>query len=429
MSLSERDKQVIWHPYTQMKTSGDCIAIERGEGAWLIGTDGKKYFDAISSWWTNLHGHAHPHIAAKVSEQLNKLEHVLFAGFTHEPAVSLAERLLKHLPSAHRKVFYSDNGSTAVEVALKMAFQYWSNQGAPRKKVIAFKNAYHGDTFGAMAVSGRSAFTGAFEELLFDVVFVEAPVPGKEEAAISELEAVLAANGGSIASFIFEPLVQGSAGMMMHRAASLDAMIAMCRKMGILIIADEVMTSFGRTGMFLACDQLKEQPDIVCLSKGITGGAMALGLTSCTAAIYDAFLSDDKMKTFFHGHSYTANPVACAAANASLDLMEQEETGKRIKLIAEKHAAFVRRTGLSSPHAFRQCGTILAIELRTKEQSSYFNSVRDKAYVHFLGKGILLRPLGNVIYLMPPYCTGAGDLDYIYAEIERFLNGLNDLPV
>jgi adenosylmethionine-8-amino-7-oxononanoate aminotransferase len=422
MNLSDRDRSVIWHPYTQLKNAEPAIGIIRGEGAYLYDETGKRYIDAISSWWTNIHGHAHPYIAQKVSEQLHKLEHVIFAGFTHEPAVQLAERLLEILPGDQKKIFYSDNGSTAVEVALKMAFQFWHNKNEVRSKVIAFSHSYHGDTFGAMSVSGRGAFTAAFEKFLFDVIYIDAPIPGMEEEALAQLNSHLSRHGTEIASFIFEPLVQGTAGMITNDAAALSKMITQCKEHGIITIADEVMTGFGRTGTMFASEQLDEQADIICLSKGITGGTMALGVTSCTDKIHEAFLSDDRLKTFFHGHSYTANPLACAAANASLDIFEKERTMDKVVYIAKKHQLFADALIMKFENiAIRQSGTILAIEVNTNKGNSYFSSVRDKAYKFFLEKGILIRPLGNVVYLMPPYCISNGDLEYIYQHIEDFL--------
>src|SRR5471030_3228854 len=329
MSLVERDLNVIWHPYTQMKNALPPLAIVRGEGTCLYDEDGKKYIDAVSSWWVNIHGHAHPYIAKKVAEQLQKLEHVIFAGFTHEGAVELAERLLEILPDNQQKVFYSDDGSTAVEVAIKMCLQYWHNQGQTRTKILAFKNAYHGDTFGAMAVSGRSAFTAAFDSLLFEVEFIDLP----DESNIENLKSQISNLKSFLACFIFEPMVQGAGGMLMYEANFLNELMAHCRKENVLLIADEVFTGFGRTGKRFACDHLTEQPDIMCFSKGLTGGTMAMGLTTCTQEIYNAFLSEDKMKTLFHGHSYTANPVTCAAALASMDLFLDDATMENIKRI------------------------------------------------------------------------------------------------
>lgn len=421
MSLIERDLAVIWHPYTQMKTAQPPIPIVRGEGSCLFSEDGKKYIDAISSWWVNIHGHSHPYIAQKVAEQLNKLEHAIFAGFTHTGAVELAERLLAILPLNQAKAFYSDNGSTAVEVAIKMCLQYWHNKGEQRTKILAFKNAYHGDTFGAMSVSGRSAFTAAFDSLLFEVEFIDLP----NEENIGSIKSHISNLKSQLSCFIFEPLVQGSAGMIMYEAAYLNELMAHCQKEDVLLIADEVFTGFGRTGKAFACDHVETQPDIMCFSKGLTGGTMAFGLTTCTQNIYNAFLSDDRMKTLFHGHSYTANPIACAASLASLDLFLKSSTQENINRIADKHSVFARKiTGHRSLKTTRQTGTILALEWETGNNTSYFSSLRDKLYHYFLDAGIILRPLGNIIYILPPYCITDAELDYIYSTIEQALNDI-----
>lgn len=421
MSLVNRDLNIIWHPYTQMQTALPPVPIVRGEGACLYDETGKCYIDAVSSWWVNIHGHAHPYIAQKVSEQLRKLEHVIFAGFTHEPAIELAERLVKLLPDNQAKVFYSDNGSTAVEVAIKMCLQYWHNQGIHRTKILAFKNAYHGDTFGAMAVSGRSAFTAAFDSLLFGVEFIDLP----DSSNIEYLKSQISHVKSDLACFIFEPLVQGSAGMIMYEAKYLDQLMQHCRDEGVLLIADEVFTGFGRTGKPFACDHLDTKPDVMCFSKGLTGGTMAMGLTTCTQQIYDAFLSEDRLKTLFHGHSYTANPVACSAGLASMDLFLENATNENIKRIAENHAQFAKKI---EDHVrirtVRQTGTILAMEWETGGNTSYFSSLRDKLYQYFLDAGIILRPLGNVIYILPPYCITDDQLHYIYAKIETALEEL-----
>lgn len=425
MNLSGRDRQSIWHPFTQAQTADPPIAIVRGEGVYLFDENGKRYIDAVSSWWVNLHGHVHPYIAEKISEQAGKLEHVIFAGFTHEPAVELSERLLKHLPAHHKKIFFSDNGSTSVEVALKMAIQYWFNRGEKRNTILAFNNAYHGDTFGSMSVSERGSFTRPFHDFLFDVIYVDAPTPQNEDRAIAQLESTIANHPLSMASFIFEPLVQGASGMLMHDSEALNRMIAMCREHGVLTIADEVMTGFGRTGKYFATDYLSEKPDIICLSKGLTGGFMPMGVTSCTEDIFKAFLSTDRMKTLFHGHSYTANPLGCSAALASLDLMEKGETWQAINRIEKKHLQFkMEMTAHDHLRDVRQRGTILAMELETGNDSSYFNNLRDLIYNFFLEKGILMRPLGNVMYLLPPYCISDDDLDYIYRCIKEFLSSL-----
>lgn len=422
MSIAERDLKVLWHPYTQMKTMDLPVVITRGEGVWLYDENDNRYLDAISSWWVNSHGHAHPHIAEKVAEQVKKLEHVIFAGFTHPGAVELAERLIEKLPDSQKHVFYSDNGSTAVEVALKMAIQYWDNRGEQRNTIISFDNAYHGDTFGAMAVSGRGAFVRPFESMLFDVVFIEPPKKGKEDVSLAQLEEVIREKGSRIASFIYEPLIQGAAGMNMHSAKGLEALIQECQKNQIICIADEVMTGFGRTGKFFASDHLSVNPDIVCMSKGITGGTMALGATSCSSAIYDAFLSDDKSKTLFHGHSYTGNPVACAAANASMDIFDEESTWKNINRIGEQHNEFASKLrDFDNVDDIRQVGTIVAFDLKTGEETSYFNQDRDRIYNFFMDKKILLRPLGNVIYILPPLCINEAELNQVYDGILAFL--------
>jgi len=421
MSLVERDRAVIWHPYTQMKTALPHVPIVRGEGACLYDENGKKYIDAVSSWWVNIHGHANPYIAKKVAEQLLKLEHVIFAGFTHPTAVELAERLLAILPSNQTKAFYSDNGSTAIEVAIKMCLQYWHNQGKPRTKMLAFKDAYHGDTFGAMAVSGRSAFTAAFDSLLFEVEFIDLPTAENIKALKSRISYLRS----ELACFIFEPLVQGTAGMIMYEAEYLDELLAHCKQEGILTIADEVFTGFGRTGKLFACDYLSVQPDIMCFSKGLTGGTMALGLTTCTDEIYNAFLSDDKLKTLFHGHSYTANPVACSAALASLDITLDAATMDNIKRIESMHSNFAEKIKHHPKiKTTRQTGTILAMEWETGSNTSYFSSLRDKLYLYFLNAGIILRPLGNILYILPPYCITNDELNYIYDKIENALEEL-----
>ena len=421
MNLVERDLNVIWHPYTQMKTALPPIPIVRGEGACLFDADGKKYIDGVSSWWVNIHGHAHPYIAKKVAEQLTKLEHVIFAGFTHEGAVELAERLLKILPDNQKKAFYSDNGSTAIEVAIKMCLQYWHNLGIKRNKILAFKNAYHGDTFGAMAVSGRSVFTAPFDGMLFEVEFID--LPDKEN--ISSIKSFISSIKNEAACFIFEPLVQGTAGMVMYEPEYLNELMAHCRKEGVLMIDDEIFTGFGRTGKLFACDYLTEQPDIMCFSKGLTGGTMALGLTTCTQQIYDAFLSDDKLKTLFHGHSFTANPIACSAALASMDLLMEETTMTNIKRVEEQHKQFALRIKHHPKiRTIRQTGTILAMEWETGSNTSYFSTLRDRLYLFFLDKGVILRPLGNILYILPPYCITNDELNYIYSKIEQALEEL-----
>ncbi|MBS1668114.1 MAG: adenosylmethionine--8-amino-7-oxononanoate transaminase [Bacteroidetes bacterium] len=422
MSLLERDAVVIWHPYTQMKTAGLPVPIVKGQGLYLTDENGKQYMDAISSWWVNIHGHAHPYIAQKVAEQLNTLEHVIFSGFTHEPAIELAERLLKCLPPNQSKIFYSDNGSTAVEVALKMAIQFWYNQGKKKQKIIALEHSYHGDTFGAMSVSARSAFTNPFYPFLFEVIHIPFPHKNKEFKAVDALKEIMKNGKDEIAAFIFEPLVLGAGGMLMYEEDTLNELLGICNENEVLTIADEVMTGFGRTGKMFASEYLAHQPDILCLSKGLTGGTMALGVTSCTQKIYGAFLSDDKGKTFFHGHSFTANPVACAASLASLDLLLDEICQKNIHMITNAQQGFADELQkLPNAENVRNKGSLLAFDFKTHEQTSYFNSVRDQLYQYFLDRGIIIRPLGNTIYLMPPYCIQPSELNRIYDAIKELL--------
>ena len=419
-NLATRDAAVIWHPFTQHQIEPISIPIASGKGAHLFDTDGKKYIDAISSWWVNTHGHGHPYLAQKVYEQALQLEQVIFAGFTHEPAVQLSERLLAHLPANFERVFFSDNGSTAVEVAIKMALQFYHNQGnTKRRKILAFQDAYHGDTFGAMSLGAPSSFNAPFQDMLFEVEFL--PSPQDAEACI----AAISAADESYAAFIFEPLIQGAGGMKMYEASTLDTLIQIAREKGILCIADEIMTGFGRTGKWFAMDYLVEKPDIVCFSKGLTGGMMAMGLTLCSEQLFQSFLSDDRRKMMFHSHSFTANPLACAAANASLDLMEKEETWESIARVEKRHREFAETL---TDHAIlknvRIHGTILAMEVETGESNGYLHSIRDDIYQYFLKEGILMRPLGNTIYILAPYCIEDEDLAYIYGKIRAFAQGL-----
>lgn len=417
----QRDKEVIWHPFTPLIGSMDPLLIRSARGAWLYTEDGRAILDAISSWWVNLHGHSHPHIARAVANQAAQLEHVIFAGFTHEPAIQLAERLLTILPENQSKIFYSDNGSTSVEVAIKMAFQYWYNKGIPKPKIIGIEGAYHGDTFGAMAVGDRGAFSAPFNPYLFEVDFIAFPSTDKEDEVFEQFEALL--KTGEVGAFIFEPLVQGSAGMRMYSAEILDKMLLVARKAGVICIADEVMTGFGRTGKHFASHYLSNHPDIICLSKGLTGGTMALGVTSCTEQIISAFREKDIMKTFFHGHSFTANPIACAAANASLDLLVEEKCQLDIQRISKKQAVFREKLNrYPKVKSARNLGTILALEVASFNDTSYFNEARHKLYPYFLEKNILLRPLGNVIYVLPPYVITDKEIDIVYGAILDLLN-------
>lgn len=423
---TKRDQEAIWHPFTPLKGMEDPLMVERAAGINLYTPEGKRIIDCISSWWVNIHGHSHPYIAAAIAEQAARLEHVIFAGFTHKPAITLAERLLEILPDNQAKVFYSDNGSTAVEVGIKMAFQYFYNKGIEKKRIIAIDGAYHGDTFGAMSVGERGPFTQPFDPYLFTVDFVDFPAEEKEEMVWEHFQSLV--KGREVAAFIFEPIVQGASGMRVYSAELLDKMIAFAQANEVICIADEVMTGFGRLGTLFAADQLRHKPDIFCLSKGLTGGAMAMGVTTCTDKIQEAYRSNDLMKTFFHGHSFTANPITCAAANASLDLLLTQECEDNRDRLNAKHSAFVREI---SDHPMvrnpRVMGTILAFELNTERDTSYFNEARHHLYPYFIEKGLLLRPLGNVIYLIPPYIISDEDLEYVYQAILDFLDNYKKL--
>ncbi|MBX7093372.1 MAG: adenosylmethionine--8-amino-7-oxononanoate transaminase [Flavobacteriales bacterium] len=420
MNNVELDRKYIWHPFTQMKIQAEILPVKRAAGSRIYLEDGSELLDCISSWWVNVHGHAHPHIAARIGRQAAELEHVIFAGFTHAPATELASRLVPQLPGAMAKIFFSDNGSTSVEVALKMAVQFFSNHGKKKTRILAFENAYHGDTFGAMSVGGRSTFNTPFEDMFFEVDFLPLPQVG-DDTALQRLENYLEQH--EYAAFIYEPLVQGSAGMVIYDAAGLNEILARCREKNILLIADEVFTGFGRTGTLFASQQLAVKPDMMCISKGLTGGFLPMGITACTQQIFDAFYSDDKMKALYHGHSYTANPIACAAACASLDLFEDPSCFKNIQRIATAHQQFALQiTGKVAVRSVKVCGTILSIELETGDQSGYFHSLRDKIYYYFIKKGLLMRPLGNVIYVLPPYCFSDEELKTVYTAIDELVN-------
>lgn len=413
MSISDLDKKHIWHPFTQMKTAQAPLPIVRGKGTILFDEDGKSYIDAIASWWVNLHGHAHPYLAQKVNEQMQQLEHVVFAGFTHKPATELCQRLSKRLPANQSKFFFSGDGSSAVEIALKMSIQYWRNKGQKKQRFLALEGGYHGETFGAMSAGARSIFSAHFQDYLFEVSHL--PFPKDEAACLQALEKELAK--GEVAAFIFEPLVQGASGMRMYSASTLDKLIKLCKKQQVLCIADEVMTGFGRTGDYFACNKLKETVDFMCLSKGLSGGTLPISLTTCSKEIYQAFLGDDMSTAFLHGHSYTGNPVGCASAIASLDLLESEECQENIRRIAKKHASFAQQIRENERiEDIRQEGTILAIELKA-DQSGYNSSLKESLYQHFISQGVLLRPLGNVIYILPPYCISNMELDQVYKSI------------
>lgn len=420
MTLSEKDQIHIWHPYTQHKTSKPSIAIVRGEKALLWDENNKEYIDAIASWWVNPYGHSNKFIADAIYKQLTTLEHVLFGGFTHEPAIILTEKLMEVLPKNQQKLFFSDNGSTSVEVAIKVALQYFFNKGEKKTTIIAFENAFHGDTFAAMAASGISFFTEAFQGMLIDIVRIPVPIKGQEQISFDAL--ALALKTKNCAAFIFEPLVQGAAGMVMYEALALDKLVRICQKNKVLTIADEVMTGFGKTGKTFACDYLIEKPDMMCLSKALTGGTIPMAITTFTQDIFEAFYDDDINKALFHGHTFTANPTGCAAALASLALLQTPEMQDNIARVNKSHLAFQKHIeNHTKIITSRVLGVIFALEIKTESSASYYGTLRNKLYDFFIENGVVLRPVGNTVYILPPYIITDKQLQKVYEVVEKGL--------
>jgi len=422
MTLQEKDEKYIWHPYTHQKSMLPAVPIVKGKKSLLIDENGNKYIDGISSWWVNIHGHGNKYIAKKVYEQARKLEQVIFTAFTHEPAVELAEKLLSVLPGNFSKIFYTDDGSTATEVAIKLSLQYWKNVGNnKRTKILAFHNSYHGDTFGAMSVSERGIYTAAFEDKLFDVGFIDTPNGNNFDQLKNEIEKYK----DQFVCFIYEPLLQGAEGMRIYQPGDLNELLHYLKKEKIICIADEVLTGFYRTGKFFAGDYMEEKADIICLSKALTGGTMALGVTACTQKIYDEFVSDDKTKTLFHGHSFTANPLACVAAIASFELIQKKGFLKGIKNIISQHQKFTKKLHAFQKKNFiknvRQTGTILAFEICTADKDDYLNNISTTFTPFCMKRGVYLRSMGNTIYILPPYCITSKELKKIYSVIVEFL--------
>jgi len=421
--LTERDAKVLWHPYTQMGLDPYSIAIERGEGSLLFDTQGRSYIDAISSWWVTLHGHSHPEIVASIAQQASKLEQVIFSGFTHEPAIQLAEGLLEVLPHSIKRIFLSDNGSTAIEVALKLVIQYWQKLGERRTEIIAFKGGYHGDTFGAMAASEAGPFTEPFRPFLFNVHRIPPPIPGQEKASLDSLKEIIKKN--KVAGFLYEPLLQGAGGMVMHSANALSELLQVAKNEGILLVADEVLTGFGRTGTLFASSLITPDPDIICLSKGLTGGFMPLGATGVCSEIFDSFLSNERKDMFFHGHSFTGNALACSAAVKSLEILKRPATKEKIENISKLQRNFVSEIkNTSNVSNGRSIGTVASFEVSESGRSNYLSSIREKLVPRFLSKGILLRPLGNTVYVLPPYSTTESQLTEVYSCIQKEISEL-----
>lgn len=422
----------IWHPFTQRSNDAPPVEIASAYGAWLETRDGRKLIDGISSWWVTLHGHSHPAIAAAVAEQAARLDHVLLAGFTHEAAEELTAGLGKYLPSSLNRIFYSDDGSTAVEVGLKLAVQYWQNIGMTRKTgIIALEHAYHGDTVGAMSVADDSGFNDAFRTMRFPVHRVHAaycyrcPV-GLNRAichieCLNKLEILLREKHEEMAAVIVEPLLQGAGGMIVHPVEFLAGVRELCTRFDVLLIADEVLTGFGRTGKMFACELAGVTPDLMCLAKGITGGFLPMGATVCADFIAEAFLGDDPAKTFWHGHSYTGNPICCAAGVASLKIFETEPVFERIEAIAQVHEARLARIkDHPAVGNVRQIGTVAAVELEAGD-AGYFSQLKPLLYRFYQEHGVLLRPLGNVVYVLPPYCITGEELNRVHDVIAESL--------
>lgn len=420
MNLSQKDKLYNWHPYTQHKVAADFPAIVKGKDALLWDENGKEFIDAIASWWVNPFGHSNEFIAKAIYEQLITLEHVLFGGFTHNKAVQLAEKLVQILPSNQKKFFYSDNGSTAVEVAIKASFQFFFNRGIKKDTIIAFEEAFHGDTFGAMAVSGIGLFTEAFQDSLIKVIRIPVPTNGNEVLSKQALQKALEEN--QVAAFIFEPLVLGAAGMVMYESKILDELIAICKSSAVFTIADEVMTGFGKTGKLFASHYLEMEPDMMCLSKALTGGTIPMAITSFTDEIFEGFKNDSVNHAFFHGHTFTANPTGCAAALASIELLESDEIQKSMHQVHLMHLAFQQKIKTHPKvKTTRVKGVIFALEVKSNSEESYYGNLRNKLYNFFIEHGVILRPVGGTIYILPPYIITEAQLNVVYQTIEEAL--------
>ena len=410
----------IWHPFTQHGLEEPIPQVVRAEGAALYTADGQRVIDAISSWWVTTHGHCHPRIVEAIREQAGKLDQLIFAGWTHEPAEAVAAGLREILPAELAHVFFSDSGSTAVEVALKMALGFHANTGTGRHRILVMEHSYHGDTIGAMSIGARGVFNAPYEPLLFDVGTIPFPT-GNNEATIAALEAACRKKP---AALIVEPLVLGAGGMMMYPPAVLAAMAQVCRRHDVLFIADEVMTGWGRTGTMLACEQAGVVPDILCLAKGLTGGSMPLAVTLAQEPIFAAHWSTDRARMFYHSSSYTANPIACAAAAANLQIWGEEPVRERIATLGERQQALIDSLStLPGVSNARRCGTIAAIDIEVAD-GGYLSALAPRLMASFREAGVLLRPLGNTVYVMPPYCIDADDLTTVHDAIAETVASL-----
>ena len=418
MTLQQRDKKHLWHPLKQHQLHPESLAIVKAKGCILTDENGNEYIDAISSWYTCMYGHCNDYIIEKTYQQMQQLDQVMFSDFTHEPAVKLSEELIKILPEGQNKIFFNDNGSTAVEAGIKMALQYYFNKDEKRSTFIAFENGFHGDTFGAMSVSGLSVYNGPFEDFLIDVKRIPTPNGKNHQDILNQLNNYT--SNHNIAGFIYEPLLQGAAGMTVHDAQGLNEILAFCKSQSILTIADEVMTGFGKTGRNFASDYIDTKPDIICLSKALTAGLVPMAITSCTQNIYDAFLSNEMAKGFFHCHTYSGNPIACAAAIAGIELLKSKEIQENIKHIISSHKAFEKKIKVHPKvKSTRHLGVIFALDLNTKMER--YGDLRDKLLKFFMDRGVFLRPLGNTIYIQVPYVISTIELQKVYSVIEESL--------
>lgn len=418
MTIKERDQKHIWHPLTQHKLHPETIAIVKAKDVTLTDEDGHQYIDAIASWYTCMYGHCNSYITERVAQQMQQLDQVVFSGFTHAPAVKLSEALIKILPKNQNKLFFSDNGSTSVEIGIKMALQYHFNRGEKRPTLLAFEDGFHGDTFGAMSVSSLSVYNGPFEDYFLDVKRIPTPNGTNHDAILDALKELVSRH--QIAGFVYEPLVQGAAAMKMHHAEGLEAILKFCKQHHIVTVADEVMTGFGKTGKNFASDHMTTKPDIICLSKALTGGLLPMAITSCSQDIYEAFYSDDIGKGLFHAHTYSANPLACTAALAAIELLQSEEMQQNITRVILSHQQFNSRIK-NHPRVktTRQTGVIFALDLDV--EMARYGDLRNRLFKFFMDRGVFLRPLGSTIYIQAPYVITAEELNKVYQTIEEAL--------
>ena len=419
MSILEKDKKYIWHPLTQHKKKQEILPIKKAKGVFLYDENDKSYVDGISSWYTAVYGHCNDFIINAVKTQMETLDQVVFTGFTHEPATKLAEALMEILPEGQQKVFFNDNGSTSTEIGIKMALQYHYNLGKDRKTMLAFEEGFHGDTFGAMSVSGLSVYNGAFEDHFIKVKRIPVPNGKNTDEILQKIKDIHKET--PLAGFIYEPLVQGAAAMKMHDKKDLHQILSLCKSLDIVLIADEVMTGFGKTGSYFASDFMETKPDVMCLSKALTAGLLPMGATTCSQKIYDAFYDDEIAKGLFHGHTYTANPLACTTALAAIQLLTSKTIQENIEKVIKSHNAFgLHIKTHAKVKSVRQQGVIFAFELDV--EFSRYGNMRDKIYQFFMNEGVYLRPLGNTIYILAPYIIEEKELLKIYNSIEKLLN-------